>query len=93
MTVEIDGSEVEISEEHVKRVNTKETVSGEWFIPHVVEPAFGIDRIIWHLIDHSFNELEKEGERYNRLEFANLIAPVDVAVLPLFEKDGMEEWL
>ena len=90
MRIEIDGSEVEISEEHVKRVNTKETVSGEWFIPHVVEPAFGIDRIIWHLIDHSFNELEKEGERYNRLEFANLIAPVDVAVLPLFEKDGMD---
>ena len=89
MTVEIDGSDVEISDEHVKRVNTKETVSGEWFIPHVVEPAFGIDRIIWHLIDHSFNELEKEGDRYNRLEFANLIAPVDVAVLPLFEKDGM----
>ena len=74
----------------MKRNQTKETVSGEWYIPHVVEPAFGIDRIIWHLLDHSFNEIQKSDEIYNRLELPEVVAPVDVAVLPLFEKDGME---
>ena len=88
---EIDGQDVSIGEEHVKRVQTTETVSGEWYIPHVVEPAFGIDRIIWHLIDHSYNELDKGGEVYNRLEFEQIVSPIDVAVLPLFEKDGMED--
>ena len=66
-------------------------MSGEWYIPHVVEPAFGIDRIIWHLIDHSYSELDKDGEIYNRLEFEETVSPIDVAVLPLFEKDGMNE--
>ena len=89
-TTIIDGTEIEIQEEHVKRNQTKETLSGEWYIPHVVEPAFGIDRIIWHLLDHSFNEIQKSDEIYNRLELPQVVAPVDVAVLPLFEKDGME---
>jgi glycyl-tRNA synthetase len=90
ITTSIDGTEIEIHEQHVKRVQTKEMVSGEWYIPHVVEPAFGIDRIIWHLIDHTFKEIEKSNEIYNRLELPDLVAPVDVAVLPLFEKDGMD---
>ena len=32
--------------------------------PHVVEPAFGIDRIIWHMLDHCYTEIEKSGEDY-----------------------------
>ena len=56
-----DGSVVTIREDMVER--RRETVSetGEWYIPHVVEPAFGIDRIIWHILDHSYHESEKEG--------------------------------
>ena len=59
-----DGSVVTIREDMVER--RRETVSetGEWYIPHVVEPAFGIDRIIWHILDHSYHESEKEGEVY-----------------------------
>ncbi len=90
ITTSIDGTEIEILEEHVKRVQSKEMVSGEWYIPHVVEPAFGIDRIIWHLLDHTFKEIDKSNETYNRLELPEVVAPVDVAVLPLFEKDGMD---
>jgi glycyl-tRNA synthetase len=65
----------------------KET--GEWFIPHVIEPAFGIDRIIWHVIDHAYAELEKNGETYTVMKFMPTVAPVDIAVFPLYEKDGM----
>ena len=66
----------------------KET--GEWFIPHVIEPAFGIDRIIWHVIDHAYAELEKNGETYTVMQFTPAVAPVDIAVFPLYEKDGMD---
>ena len=40
---------------------TKEdrNVHGEWFVSHVIEPA-GIDRIIWHLLDHSYVEDGKD---------------------------------
>ena len=85
-----DGSEVEIEEQHVKTERRCETINGEWFTPHVVEPAFGIDRIIWHILDHAWNETEKKGEPYSLLKLSPSIAPLDVAVMPLFEKDGME---
>ena len=89
MQVEVEGSHIEILPEHVKRINRTENVNGEWFVPHVVEPAFGIDRIIWHMLDHSYVETKKSGEDYTLLSLPELVAPVDVSVLPLFEKDGM----
>ena len=91
MIVSLDDQEVEILPEHVKRVQTTANVTGEWYVPHVVEPAFGIDRIIWHVLDHCYNETKKEGEDYTLLSIPNTVAPIDVAVLPLSEKDGMQE--
>ena len=64
-------------------------VHGEWFTPHVIEPAFGIDRIIWHLIDHAYEEIEKESGKYTILRTSKSVSPIKVAILPLFEKDGM----
>ena len=87
----IDGEELEVHPEHVKRIQRTENMNGEWFIPHVVEPAFGIDRIIWHMLDHCYTETEKSGEDYTLLSLPDIVAPVDVTVLPLFEKDGMDE--
>ena len=84
-----DGTEVEITEEMVERKNIHKSIAGEWFTPHVIEPAFGIDRIIWHILDHAYEEIEKEGEKYNLLKLSEAIAPADLIVLPLFEKDGM----
>ena len=84
------GETVVVEQEHVKpnRQTVKET--GEWYIPHVVEPAFGIDRILWHIIDHAYHELLKNDEPYTLMKLSASIAPVDMAIFPLFEKDGME---
>lgn len=89
IAIEVDGQTVNVLPEHVKRVQRSENVTGEWFVPHVVEPAFGIDRIIWHLLDHSYTETKKAGEDYTLLRLTELVAPVDVTVMPLYEKDGM----
>lgn len=79
-----------VEQAHVKP--NKQTVkeSGEWYIPHVVEPAFGIDRILWHIIDHAYHEIEKNDEAYTLMKLSPSIVPVDMAIFPLFEKDGME---
>jgi len=84
-----NGDVVEVGEEHVKPNQKTVKETGEWFIPHVIEPAFGIDRIIWHVIDHAYAELEKNGETYTVMKFTPTVAPVDIAVFPLYEKDGM----
>ena len=86
-----DGSEVSITEEMVSRDSQDTVVNGEYFTPHVIEPAFGIDRIIWHILDHNYKELEKEDEGYTILSLKPSIAPYDLAILPLFDKDGMGE--
>ena len=85
-----DGSSVEITDEMVTRRSEEVTVHGEWFTPHVIEPAFGIDRIIWHILDHGYTETEKEGENYSIMRLDQSVAPFDVAILPLFDKDGMD---
>ena len=84
-----DGTAVEIEEGMVTRCLQESVVSGEYFTPHVIEPAFGIDRIIWHILDHNYLELEKEGEKYTILALEPSVAPYDLVVLPLFDKDGM----
>jgi len=84
-----NGEKVTVEQEHVKRDQRTETVTGEWYIPHVVEPAFGIDRIIWHILDHAYDESGKDGETYTTMHLSAHVAPVDYCIFPLFEKDGM----
>ena len=86
-----NGNSVSIDESMVERRIETVNVSGEWFTPHVIEPAFGIDRIIWHVLDHAYEEAEKEGEAYTFLRLSEGISNVDCVVLPLFDKDGMPE--
>jgi|TARA_B100002051_G_scaffold140084_1_gene133052 glycyl-tRNA synthetase len=86
-----NGNSVSIDETMVERRIETVNVSGEWFTPHVIEPAFGIDRIIWHVLDHAYEEAEKEGEAYAYLRLSEGISNVDCVVLPLFDKDGMPE--
>ena len=86
-----NGNIVTITSDMIEIKKIENTISGEWFTPHVIEPAFGIDRIIWHLFDHSFQELVKEGDDYTILKFNDKVSPIDAIILPLFEKDGMDQ--
>jgi glycyl-tRNA synthetase len=86
-----DGRSVTIDSSMVERRTETANVSGEWFTPHVIEPAFGIDRIIWHVLDHAYEEAQKEGEDYTFLRLSEGISSVDCVVLPLFDKDGMPD--
>ncbi len=86
-----DGTMVTIDENMVEEKRIQATEHGEWFLPHVVEPAFGIDRILWHVLDHAYDETEKGGAPYTVLRLDPSIAAIDVAILPLMEKDGLDE--
>ena len=86
-----NGDKVEITKDMFEIKEIENSISGEWFIPHIIEPAFGIDRIIWHLLDHSYEETQKEGENYSVLKLNDVVCPIDAIILPLFEKDGMGE--
>ena len=85
-----DGKRFVIEETMVQRSSENIVINGEYFTPHVIEPAFGIDRIIWHILDHNFLEMEKEGESYAILSLSSAVSPYDIAIFPLFDKDGMD---
>ena len=86
-----NGESVLVEPHHVKPNQRTIKETGEWYIPHVIEPAFGIDRIIWHVLDHAYNEVDKNDESYTVMQLSDAVAPVDYAVFPLFEKEGMTE--
>ena len=58
-------------------------VSGEKFIPHVIEPTFGLGRTILAVLLSAYYEDELGGEKRIVLRFNPQIAPVKIAVFPL----------
>ncbi len=68
-----------------------DTVSGERYVPHVIEPAAGADRAMLAFLVDAYDEDEIDGERRTVLRLHPLLAPVKVAVLPLVRKDGQPE--
>jgi glycyl-tRNA synthetase (class II) len=50
--------------------------------PHVIEPSFGLGRIIYSILEHSYNVREGDAQRAY-LSLPPIIAPTKVSVLPL----------
>jgi len=86
--VEIDGKKITIDERFYE---VEEVEEYEKFIPHVIEPSYGIDRITYAVLEHNYREVEKEGESYVILSLPSKIAPVKAGVFPLVSKDGLPE--
>jgi glycyl-tRNA synthetase len=68
-----------------------DTATGERYIPHVIEPAAGVDRAMLAFLVDAYDEDEIEGETRTVLRLHPQLAPVKVAVLPLVRKDGQPE--
>jgi glycyl-tRNA synthetase len=64
---------------------------GEAYVPHVIEPAAGVDRAVLAFIVDAYVTEEVEGRKRTVLGLHPRLAPVKVAVLPLVSKAGMPE--
>ncbi|HKJ37026.1 MAG TPA: glycine--tRNA ligase [Solirubrobacterales bacterium] len=64
--------------------------SGERYVPHVIEPAAGVDRATLAFIVDAYWTEEVEGRQRTVLSLHPKLAPVKVAVLPLVNKEGMD---
>jgi glycyl-tRNA synthetase len=65
--------------------------SGDRYVPHVIEPAAGVDRAMLAFIVDAYDVEEVEGRQRTVLRLHPKLAPVKVAVMPLVNKDGMPE--
>jgi glycyl-tRNA synthetase len=68
-----------------------DTATGQRYVPHVIEPAAGVDRAMLAFMVDAYDEDEIEGEQRTVLRLHPVLAPVKVAVLPLVRKDGQPE--
>lgn len=65
--------------------NMKYTVKGtnNTFVPHVIEPSFGVERTIMAVLSAAYTEDEVNGEKRVFLKLPEHLAPVKYAVSPL----------
>jgi glycyl-tRNA synthetase len=61
------------------------------YLPHVVEPAVSLERIVLAFLVDGYVEEEVAGRQRTLLRLHPLLAPVTAAVLPLVNKGGMPE--
>jgi glycyl-tRNA synthetase len=59
--------------------------TGERFIPHCIEPTFGLDRLVLAVISDAYQQDELGGETRAYLKFNKAVAPVKAAVFPLLK--------
>ena len=62
----------------VKGTNTK-------FVPHVIEPSFGVERALMAVLSSAYREDEQNGEKRVYLALPEYLAPVKFAVSPLLK--------
>jgi glycyl-tRNA synthetase len=58
---------------------------GAPFVPHVIEPTFGVDRTVMAVLCEAYTEDEMDGETRVFLKLKPELAPVKVAVFPLLK--------
>jgi glycyl-tRNA synthetase len=77
----------EILPEHVDISHQKTVLRGTRFIPHVVEPSFGSDRLFYVALEYAYSVKDDRV----LMSFPRSIAPTQVGVYPLVSKDGLVE--
>jgi glycyl-tRNA synthetase len=65
--------------------------TNERYVPYVIEPAVGVDRIFITLLVDGYDEEEVRGEKRVVIRLHPDVAPVQVAVLPLSKKAELTE--
>lgn len=65
--------------------STEYTVKGtnEKFVPHVIEPSFGVERALMAVLASAYTEDEVNGDKRIVMKFPEHLAPIKFAVSPL----------
>ena len=75
-----------------EKLEYRDAMTNEVFIPHCIEPTFGADRTVLALLLSAYTEEKLEdGSTRNVMKFVPALAPIKLAILPLMKKDGLKE--
>jgi glycyl-tRNA synthetase len=84
ISVDVNGKSVELNSEYMTQKMERKS---EMVYANVVEPAFGLDRILYCLLESSW---KSDGER-EWISLPQDTSPYDLLVAPLMTKDGLDD--
>jgi glycyl-tRNA synthetase (EC 6.1.1.14) len=92
VSVEVDDQSYDVPVEHTGFAVETVTESGEHVTPHVVEPSFGLGRLVYTVLVHAYRADEVDGDERQYLAVPPAVAPTTVGVFPLMDRDGLDEY-
>ena len=78
---------IKLTAQHLDITEKNVEVAGRYFIPHVVEPSFGIDRIVYATLEYAYSRERKR----TRLALPRDVAPIKAMVYPLVARNGLPD--
>eukprot|EP00298_Acanthocystis_sp_HF-20_P016048 c21358_g1_i2.p1 GENE.c21358_g1_i2~~c21358_g1_i2.p1 ORF type:complete len:681 (+),score=337.74 c21358_g1_i2:44-2086(+) len=90
ITVKIcTGESYTLTSEMISVQLQEKRVQSKSFVPSVIEPSFGVGRILYSILEHSYYVRPGDDEQRAVLKFTPHLAPVKCSVLPLMVKDEL----
>ena len=85
-----EGKDFTLTESHIAFDTITKTHHEEKYIPNVIEPSFGIGRVIYCIFEHCFKARESDAQR-TYFDFPPLIAPLKCSILPLIKNADLDK--
>jgi glycyl-tRNA synthetase len=87
ISVSMGGKQVKVPSSCYEIIVKKEKVSGRKLVPHVIEPSYGVDRMLYTVLEHSYDKKDD----YVVLRLKGMVAPIKAGVFPLMARDGLDD--
>lgn len=84
----VKDQQVKLTKDFVSLEKYEHTQIEEKFVPGVIEPSFGIGRIVYCVLEHAFGVREKDAKR-TYFAFPPVVAPYKVSIIPLIHDEQM----
>ncbi|KAK2859512.1 hypothetical protein Q5P01_004132 [Channa striata] len=81
-TIETEGKTFKLTKDMVSVKRFQKTLHVEEVVPNVIEPSFGIGRIMYTIFEHTF-QIREGDEQRTYFSFPATVAPYKCSVLPL----------
>ncbi|ELW67931.1 Glycyl-tRNA synthetase [Tupaia chinensis] len=81
-TIETEGKTFQLTKDMVSVKRFQKTLHVEEVVPNVIEPSFGLGRIMYTVFEHTFHVREGDEQR-TFFSFPAVVAPFKCSVLPL----------
>uniref|UniRef100_A0A8C5SFC0 Glycine--tRNA ligase n=1 Tax=Laticauda laticaudata TaxID=8630 RepID=A0A8C5SFC0_LATLA len=85
-TIKTEGKTFQVTKDMVNVKRFQKTLHVEEIVPNVIEPSFGLGRIMYTIFEHTFH-IREEDEQRTYFSFPAVVAPFKCSVLPLSQNE------